>query len=173
MSKLKKLTFPLPHPEKEGFNETFNFTIKPRKEEYHAFCNEENKMSKSDYVLTLKRLKEIVNTRKLAGYDDNSLLGDKSTECTWGLCSSQPELWPDPRLHIWPYSFLNRGRVAPIDLPSFDCKCPFDPREENDGQGCFWKCEFFRGKKRPSKKDHIHAINELIEKHEQSIPNQG
>lgn len=115
------------------------------------------------YILFLERmLKRITEGLKLKYFDDDTI-GNKSTHCSWGLCSEDREAWPDAQDHLWPDQFPRR--IAPL-YPRDKQKCPFDYREKHDGQGCFYTCRFFnpKGRKKPGKAEAMELYQVTIRK---------
>jgi len=124
-------------------------------------------ISDPQYIEALKRLRKIIENRKLKSVDSTAP-GDKYTECNWGMCSDLKELWPTPELHIWPYDFLNEGRVAPLSLGKHIC--PMDTRESGDAMGCFYSCRVFqRRHKTPTREEALQLTDAAIAKAEEKI----
>ena len=124
-------------------------------------------------IAALKRLIVIVETRKLDGYDCETT-GQKNTECTWGLCYQDRVMWPEPRDHIFPYDFLNEGRVSPVDHPPGTC--PMDQRPmlvdgkpSTEVRGCFYTCRFFQGPQ-PTRSAYFRLIRDKIQEVEEMLP---
>lgn len=144
---------------KPGKNEEFGF------ETYTGFhediqVNTQQEMSQSQYLEALERLRKIVTENELEAVDSTTP-GDKYTECRWGVCSREKDLWPTPKLHKWPFDFLNWGRSAPINHKGY--LCPMDTREEDDGQGCFYTCRVFQRKhKTPTREKTLRLIDKRI-----------
>lgn len=107
--------------------------------------NEEDHLTRAQIIAVLKNLRVIVAREELSGFDDTTL-GNKSTQCTWGLCNESKELYPAPEMHIWPFDFLLSGRVAPLRLPG-PRFCPLDNRPSDYESGCFYCCAFFQIRK--------------------------
>lgn len=126
-------------------------------------------LPKERYIAALERIKKlIVKGEKLVAVDDTTP-GDKSTTCSWGLCSEAKQAWPDAEDHLWPDQFLKYGRVAPKYLRNGH-PCPIDARtpaeHKKDLNGCFHTCRVFRAKgKRPDAETVIEwydmALNKL------------
>jgi len=108
-------------------------------------------MTDERYLVALKRIRgQIVNNSELSYYDDTAM-GSKDTSCTWGLCSSFKEQWPDAEDHLWPDQFRDHGRVAPKYKQDGQL-CPFDrrdPEERMTRWGCFYHCRIFHPEKDP------------------------
>lgn len=102
-------------------------------------------MSDERYLVALERVRaQIADSSELSSYDDETI-GNKDTSCTWGLCSSHKEQWPDAEDHHWPWQFTNQGRVAPLYRDNGQ-HCPFDTDQDIDSRasGCFYRCEIFQ-----------------------------
>lgn len=84
-------------------------------------------MTDAQYLFGLHRLRQIVERDPISGYDD-ATIGNKSTECNWGFCSENKEIWP-----------IGQPRR------SNDRPCPLDRRRDKR-MGCFYRCRFFCGK---------------------------
>lgn len=104
-------------------------------------------------VVALERLKNIVSTTELSGFDDTTP-GCKDTQCSWGMCQRNKELWPDAQDQIWPH---DSDRVAPLS----GAPCPLD-REQSGEDGCFYRCKFFKRKGRITREGVLQTIDNLI-----------
>jgi len=118
-------------------------------------------LPKERQILALMRLWKIVEKRPLKGYDDTTV-GAKNTECSWGMCQQNDWLWPDPQDYIWPHQ---KDRIAPLD----GVRCPLDTDHEKLEWGCFYRCRFFGSEKfgEPLRKEVLFKIKEMIEKLEE------
>lgn len=108
------------------------------------------------YLSALKRLPAIIQSAELYYYDDTTI-GDKSTECTWGLCSESEELWAiDDRLH-YSHKYRQTGQTCPMERTE-------DRAWEQPASGCFYRCRFFspNGQPRPTQQDALQLINARI-----------
>jgi hypothetical protein len=118
------------------------------------------------YIAAMERQKaRIEKGIKLTFYDDTTP-GDKSTECSWGLCSEDKEAWPDAQDHLWPDQFLKDGRVAP-KYPKKGNSCPLDarPTSKEFRRGCFFTCRVFnpvKGEKIPTREQAIQFYERRI-----------
>jgi hypothetical protein len=101
-------------------------------------------MPQNRYVAAVKRQRERIVKGLALHYFDDDTPGNKSTECTWGLCSGEVSAWPDAQDHLWPDKFTVHGRVAPLYLKPTQ-KCPMDrrPLKDSDMNGCFYTCRIF------------------------------
>ncbi len=152
-----------------GVNEEFGFETYSGSIE-SIQVNKNKEFTDADYIAALKRLRDIISNSPLKAEDSN-FPGNKYTECNWGLCSDEVKLWPEAKMHIWPYEFINHDRVAPIrNSSSVGQYCPQDIRadmpevpESDKGQGCFYYCRVFKRKlKTPTREQSIAKIDELI-----------
>lgn len=114
-------------------------------------------LSDDRYLAALKRIRAHIAAGSSFTSDDDDTIGNKHTECSWGLCSDRKEDWPDSEDHLWPDQFVKQGRVAPLYRKKHQL-CPFDRRmTASPGtvssidmmQGCFYTCRIFRPKKDP------------------------
>jgi hypothetical protein len=133
-------------------------------------------MPQDRYVAALERQRERIDAGLHFEMWDDETIGNKSTECSWGMCCEQPSLWPEPEDHIWPESFIRQGRVAPRRLADGQF-CPFDRREkpkpdlENSPMGCFRRCMFFRPTtKRPDRARALQLYDEQLAKAKAEAP---
>lgn len=116
-------------------------------------------LPKERYVAALKRIRGLIQRgEKLVAHDDTTP-GDKSTSCSWGLCSEEKHAWPDVEDHLFPDDFTKYGRVAPKYIRNGH-PCPIDSRtakeHKTDLNGCFHTCRVFQAKgKRPSQEQVI------------------
>ena len=99
-------------------------------------------MTDAQYLKIMNNLKAFVNSgAKLSGFDDNTI-GDKDTQCTWGLCGDNVKVYPDADMHLWPKDFPKR--IAPKYLQNHH-RCPFEnPNAKDQISGCFYRCRFFQ-----------------------------
>lgn len=107
------------------------------------------------YLAALRRIRANIAARSPFTSDDDDTIGNKHTECSWGLCSHRKEDWPCMEDHLWPNQFREQGRVAPLYRKKHQL-CPFDRRMTAGtvddlamSQGCIYTCRIFRPKKDP------------------------
>lgn len=119
-------------------------------------------LSHERYVAALKRQRNRIAAGLPLVYWDDTTVGSKDTEHSWGLCSSDLGAWPDREDWIWPerepdmraHSTLTnneppygQARVYGVKSAPEGCQCPFD-RNDNETMkdlswGCFYRCMFF------------------------------
>lgn len=126
-------------------------------------------MNDAEYIQVLKNLRAyILSGAKLTYFDDTSP-GNKSTECSWGLCGNNPKVYSEPHLHLWPEDFISRGQVAPKYFLNHHM-CPFErQRNPDDHNGCFYRCWVFGNRKKHktfTREEVIARIDQLIAKQE-------
>lgn len=117
------------------------------------------------YLAALERLPSIVQSVELYYYDDTTI-GDKSTVCTWGLCSEAEELWTeDDKLH-YSHKYRQTGQGCPMEITQ-------DRAWEQSPDGCFYRCRFFSPKRqsRPTQQDALHLIDARIKIVEEWLKN--
>lgn len=104
-------------------------------------------LSKPRYVEALKRIRKLIVQGTTLHACDDTTPGDKSTTCSWGLCSEAKEAWPEAVDHLWPHEFLKSNRRAPKYLRAGHL-CPIDSRDpvsaKQDLNGCFHTCRVFQ-----------------------------
>lgn len=161
------MKFPLPHKIREGTNTDFGFVTEsgviPSIQ-----VNVQRELTPEQVLKVLKRLKSVVSQQKLKS-EDSEQTGDKYTHCNWGMCTDSPHAYPDPAMHVWPYDFVNEGRVAPLGTHIL---CPMDKRDSPDGQGCFHSCRVFQGP-RPNQQQAIELYQIRIEENESNLHSGG
>jgi hypothetical protein len=114
-------------------------------------------LTQLQYVDALKRFREaIANGEKLEYFDDTTI-GNKDTQCTWGLCCSDKKMWPkDARL-------FDRDPIS-IKYRKANHKCPMDKRNKDHDFGCFYHCRVFQGPK-PTRVEALKLYDEELKKH--------
>ncbi len=118
-------------------------------------------LSKERYLAALIRVRGLIASGlKFIAYDDTTI-GSKNTECSWGLCSESKKTWPDPEDHLWPKQFVETGRSAPKYLQDKH-QCPFDRREKSDGNGCFYSCLYFQHRIKPTREEALALYDRKI-----------
>lgn len=112
-------------------------------------------MNDKEYLEALLRLQGLIISGMALRFEDSDTTGDKYNFCSWGLCSEDIEMWPEPAMHLWPDQFARNGRIAPKYRLAHH-KCPMDTRDMPDENGvyrtseqpgmngCFWTCIVFR-----------------------------
>ena len=105
-------------------------------------------MTDAEYMEIMENLKRFVRSgAKLSGFDDNTI-GDKDTQCTWGLCGDNIKVYPKASMHLWPDKFPER--LAPKYTEEHH-RCPFeDPLGKDQMSGRFYRCRFFQQGQRPN-----------------------
>ena len=104
-------------------------------------------------VIVLKKLKSRIEDIDMNGHDSTEC-GNKYTECSWGTCTDDEYLYPDALMHIWPLSFRDESRIAPLELHD-SARCPMDRREDGDFNGCFYKCRYFNSRGKIPSREHV------------------
>lgn len=126
-------------------------------------------LTDAQYLATLERLREaIVKGMKLKFFDDDTI-GNKDTQCTWGLCGRSKVIWTDLETHLWPNDPRDLGKpdIYGIKYIENEQKCPMDTRIElNNSMGCYYTCRVFQAKRRnlPTKEETIKLYDLEIKK---------
>lgn len=100
-------------------------------------------------VLTLQH-NRIASGVELSYYDDTTI-GNKNNECSWGLCLDSKEIYPDVDMHIFPEHFTEYDRIAPKHR-ELEQKCPLDTGKtpkQFTSCGCFYRCAVFQSRGKP------------------------
>jgi len=128
-------------------------------------------MSKARYRMALVRLRQRIADGIPLVYEDSTTIGDKYTICSWGLCSVDPEQWPDAGDHMFPVDFIDDGRIS-VNR-GYQQPCPIQRNAEDRGAvgwGCFSECRIFLRGPMPTREEalafydrRIAAIGELPE----------
>lgn len=102
---------------------------------------------------------------------DSDCIGDKDTECSWGLCTGRPEQWP-PETRMWPERpLMHDGRVYGVKYRENGQFCPFDRRAPEGhpmhgmASGCFGRCRIFtrkKGEPRPTREEALALFDATI-----------
>lgn len=127
-----------------------------------------DKLPDNRVLVALKRLRKMVsNPTTTFRAVDSTAMGDKYTECDWGLCCNRPEVYPDKQDWIWPEDRHGiRGKVEPVDVPVG--ACPFDRRRNpKEITGCFYTCAFRKVFDRPAqwpKQSRAYALKMIDER---------
>lgn len=118
-------------------------------------------MTDAEYLRAMANLKAFVEGgAALSGFDDDTV-GDKDTQCTWGLCGDNRKVYPEPTMHLWPNQFPRR--IAPKYLETRH-RCPFeDPNGKDQSSGCFYRCRFFQQGQRPNRAGWLQWHAEALE----------
>ena len=134
-------------------------------------------MSDSRYLLALKRIRKSIEDGCPMMHCNSDVIGDKHSECSWGLCSDDPSHWPDAEDHLWPDQFKKNGRIAPLYLKTHQA-CPMDRRMQAgklDINGCFWSCRVFKRRKdaEVTKEQALALFDEAIARAGNFVPDSG
>lgn len=107
-------------------------------------------ISDGQYLAALENLRKGIESGVPLKAIDDTTPGDKSTTCSWGLCSEERRVWPDKAMQLFPDHFPQR--IAPKYRGKHH-KCPMDRRTPEEaekglgyGSGCFYHCRIFQAK---------------------------
>ncbi len=135
------------------------------------------KLSHKSYVAVLERQLERIQADVPLQMEDSTEIGNKYTECSWGLCSDSKEVWPDPQDHIWPDEFIKHGRSAPLYRDKGQL-CPFDNQDKirdatpkGEPSGCFYRCMIFKPGKLNGKRQTVPSRERAEELYQIRIKN--
>lgn len=132
------------------------------KNKFGVWINTIRTLPHKRYVAALIRIRDQIKGGSKLELDDSDELGNKHTECSWGLCSASKKQWPNeddrlfPRDH--PLSILHRtkGQDCPMD----------EQKDRKDGPGgCFFSCRIFQNQNNlPSREEAIRLYEIQIKK---------
>jgi hypothetical protein len=103
-------------------------------------------LTDAQYAEALVRLRDHIAAGSELIAWSSDVTGDKDQECSWGLCTCTPELWPaDTRM--WPDRPLQFGRVYGVKYRDDGHDCPLarpaPPSILPSSCGCFYRCRVF------------------------------
>jgi len=134
--------------------------------------NNQSHLTMAQYLQVLQGLHNLIGNGKPLVLNDSNEVGNKHTHCTWGMCTGSPDIYDDPRMHIFPKDFIEDERVTPL-LPPLGHYCPFDdrarrhPEDSLEGTwGCFYRCRIFRpvkGISPPTREEALELIATALE----------
>jgi len=136
-----------------------------------VIINNQKVMTVEQYRDVLLNLKSLIEVGEPLIQEDSSVIGNKYTHCTWGMCTDNQAVYFDPHIHIFPKDFLDDGRVTPIDRPP-GLPCPFDEQSRRQAgdflehYGCFYRCRIFnplKGSDKITKEEALLRIANLLE----------
>jgi hypothetical protein len=117
--------------------------------------------SSESYLFALEKQKERIENNLPLNAINSDEYGNNYTYCSWGLCCTDKEIWPNPEDHLWPDQFVKNERLAP-KYRTKGQECPFDDKtkpgyELNSPNGCYYRCMIFQRSqnKKPTKKEAI------------------
>lgn len=116
------------------------------------------------YLAALIRFHGAIKNGAPLKYFDHTEIGNKDTQCTWGLCDLTSEMWPDKEDHLWPHLFERDNKASPLYRDKGQM-CPMDTREGNHPDGCFYHCRVFQA----VKDDYIPTRREALKLYELKI----
>jgi len=140
----------------------------------HENCTRRrDRMTWAQYIQILENLKAVIEAGEDESHWNSDYTGDKDSACSWGLCTKNPAVYPDPDMHIWPWQNEAQGRHAPnYRAPGQHCPMRHNwehqafgkPQWEATPGGCFYDCSFFspNGRPRPTRQDAINLIDARI-----------
>lgn len=122
--------------------------MKNKKKDLIIEMKKDLNLTDKQYQIALNNLVFLVkNGLKLDGFDSDTV-GDKNTQCTWGLCGENPKVFNTADMHLFPAQLP--GRLSP-KYREHHHRCPFeDPKNGDQISGCFYRCRYFTFNKRPT-----------------------
>lgn len=117
------------------------------------------------YAESLQRFRDAIANGAILKFFDCTDIGNKDTQCSWGLCSRKKAMWPDKATHKWPDDPRDEGKddIYGIKYLENHQLCPMDKREQYDGRGCFYSCRVFQGP-RPSREEALRLYDLAIDR---------
>lgn len=110
-------------------------------------------LNDKQYYDALIRFQEYIKSGGELWKYDSTTIGDKNTECSWGLCCQSVNMWPedtrvfDGRTLPGPIVGQEDRRIVQVKYLGDNHHCPFDRRlggNEPNTFGCFYHCRIFR-----------------------------
>lgn len=130
--------------------------------------NDDHMLPWPRYQVALARLRRLIAEGLPLVFEDSTMIGDKYTHCSWGLCSRDVAAWIDAEDHLWPEQFRARRRVAP-KFRTQRQRCPWDqrPRDGADGDqgmqyGCFYACRVFQQRPEPTAEEALLRYDQAL-----------
>lgn len=115
-------------------------------------------LTDAQHLTALKRMRDRISDGSNFTAFDDTTPGNKSTDCSWGMCTNDPNFWAKDEL-----MFPDRGPIrvgcradgSPVLHESSKYhkdgqQCPFDRRNGTEDQlasGCFYHCRVFSRKR--------------------------
>ena len=139
------------------------------RDEFKPYCHEgslpevvinnADRLTKEQTITVLELVLEVVKTKPLRKIDSTTI-GNKYTDCNWGICSEDPNVHPEPAMHTFPQDFADHQRIS--SLPLFaKVQCPM--RKGKNISGCFYQCRVFqKNLPNPSREQAIHLYETII-----------
>lgn len=146
-----------------------------------VLLNTRNELAKQQVLKILKIIRVAIQSGHRLDAEDSNEIGNKYTECSWGVCSEAKEYFPDPEMHIWPKSFVEQDRVAILEFPE-GTWCPMRAvkvaglhhTEGGGASGCFYQCRVFqRNLDTPTQEEALALYDEEIGILEQELKEQA
>jgi len=153
--------------------------VEARDKERHA----QMYLSDERHLAAMERMRERIASGVKLDAVDSETTGDKYTDCSWGMCSMDPEFWPvEDRMFPDREPIVSSYRSGPdglVPIPHVSSKyhdegqfCPFDRRPRatdpmpNSPSGCFSRCRIFspgRDQRKPSREEALDTYDISIE----------
>lgn len=127
-------------------------------------------MTDEQYLKVLERIRYRIVLGEPFVFDTSDSTGNKYTHCSHGLCSMNPNHWPEVDEYLFPERFVpkpkpefesGRDLGAPIKYFEKHHVCPYQEKVDPD-RGCFWSCRAKRRDTRPTMDEVKARVNELI-----------
>lgn len=112
------------------------------------------RQSDESYRNTLRELRRRVEDGTPLSYYDSTMIGDKNTECTLGLCDNKLEAMQDG-------VYREDRHVCPHDMRYFDVYGARTGAAIEPVVGCFWTCAVFQ-RKGGSPQYRILAVTDVL-----------
>lgn len=116
-------------------------------------------LNDGQHFQALIRFRDAIAGGMVLEYFDETAIGFKDTQATWGQCSRVLEMWPDKETHL----FEPNNGYARVKYHRDRQMCPMDKRKHHNGQGCFYSCRIFQGPV-PSKEEALKLYDISIER---------
>ena len=139
----------------------------------HIIINNARELTLEQLRGVLLRIRNAIIAGKRLIADDSTDIGNKYTNCTWGMCSSVKAYYNSNKLQHFPKDFDDHNRVSQLPWPTGH-GCPMDmERKTSHHYGCFYRCRVFQHKfTTPTKNGAVALYDEAIKEVDDALKTQ-
>jgi hypothetical protein len=120
-------------------------------------------LTRQQVLDSMKRQLEAIKRGKPLDTENSDAMGDKHTECSWGMCTEGEDVFPKGQgLRMFDDERRPKYRASMFNT-EYALECPL--REGINESGCFYQCRVFqRNKKTPTREEAITLYEDRIAK---------